>query len=135
MIYYNYLYTILCGYADGARRSNYINNDLPNTIKVIVNALIPPNCTQTQKQLLTELYIKLIKTDAALNKKLLKVDPYNSYDIVNYDIIQEPSDNIDLIKIADNLKNLQIINIRYDDCIGYILRGLEELINRCINNI
>ena len=33
--------------------------------------------------------------------------------------------------IADNIKKLQIMNVRYTDVIGYLLIALEQLIKLC----
>jgi hypothetical protein len=97
----------------------------------IIDVLIPTQCNIQQKMVLAELYIRLIKTDAGLNKRLLHIDPYNSYDIVAYEDIAEPAYYIDLQQIADNIKKLQITNVRYTDVIGYLLIALEQLIKLC----
>jgi predicted Rossmann fold nucleotide-binding protein DprA/Smf involved in DNA uptake len=127
---YNYFYTLLC--RDSVGRPVSVVPVMPtDQMMPIINALIPEGSTVVQRTVLAELYINLLKTDAALNVRLWRIDPYNSYDITDYDITADPQDEIKLEQIADNIKKLQITTVRYTDAIGYILIALEYLLKLC----
>ena len=133
MIFHNYLYSILCPDSTKRKTDEYVYSS--ERLKEFCDIIIPPNYSLGVRMALAEFYIRCIKTDAYLNKKLLKVDPYNSYDIIEYTFdpmtdIAEYSD-VSLEDIAQAIRNAGITNIRHTDIIGYILIGLEYLLDLC----
>lgn len=135
MIFHNYFYSILC--TDSTRRAVTPDIYYSDRVREIRDILIPPSYSLDQRMILAELYIRFIKTDVYLNTKLLKLDPYNSYDIVEYkcthtDNLENSSEvSVNLENIARAVRCASITNIRYTDTIGYILIGLEYLLDLC----
>lgn len=129
MTKYNYIYSVLTKGLQGYRKCVY--NGICSDPKVarIIDALIPVSCTDAQRAWLAELYIHFIKTDAGLNVQLSRVDPYNSYDSVAFDITPESSVNIE--DIANSIKLLNLNTCRFDDPVGYIMQALASLLNIC----
>jgi hypothetical protein len=127
---FNYIYSLLAHGAQTGRAVDVKQTLANKYYQDIVDTLVPTRLSDTAKCLLAEFYIKMIKTDASLNYILWKIDPYNSYDIVDYDNIVD-NDEFNITDIANNIKDLQLTTEQYVLPFDYIMNALEVLLKHC----
>lgn len=111
-------------------RAPYLKTDNQYILQII-EALIPRTASMEERELLAIFYIKCIKTNYTLYKKLLSKDKYNSYLFLDTKEVDKPTGSINLEHIYTNLKNLNIVpHTRDVGFIDTILITLDTLIEQ-----
>ena len=99
---HNYLYSLLVD-GNSDYRSSQMCSCTDDILKTYIKCLCPDHLSSKQKAFLSEFYIKLIYMNPELLSLLYKVDPYNSYADIDYNIILNDDERVDMNELLSNI--------------------------------
>jgi hypothetical protein len=131
---HNYLYSLLTRGSKSFRHTEMHASSNDEDINEYIELLVPSVLSEKQKAFMAEFYLKLLYSDIDAIALLQKVDPYNSYTTVSYNIVLNDSEKIDIEEIYHNVKRnspqFNTHGMTIVDCFVNVLKDILTKLNK-----
>lgn len=129
MTHLNYVYGILTNGDNEYRKTTSTRDNAGYTGRTIAQALLPAGLPATAVRALSEMYIRLCMSDKETYKKLLQIDPINSYKLQPF----YEGFSTGALDIDDIVRAIKKIGLADEEnsflAFDYILNAMKKLID------